>query len=184
MLQERDTNLYQTYFGRDHSYFFNSFFITKLLICDDDYKYANVKRWSKKIDIFEMDKIYFPININNDHWAMAVVYMKEKRICYYDSISKDGSKYVNGLMRWIQDEGTYKKGIVVDPSKWRFFNSEPTPQQENGFDCGVFSIMCADFISDNLPLQYNQNHMEEFRVKIAAAILRGELAYADLKKDD
>jgi hypothetical protein len=38
--------------------FFSSFFITKLLICDDGYKYANVKRWSKKIDIFEMDKIF------------------------------------------------------------------------------------------------------------------------------
>jgi sentrin-specific protease 1 len=51
------------------------------------------------------------------------------------------------------------------------------PQQQNGYDCGVFSIMCADYVSDNLPLSYVQEDMQNNRVKIAAAIRRGHLTY-------
>eukprot|EP01038_Epipyxis_sp_PR26KG_P006123 gene6123-8439_t len=181
MLQVRDEKLCTKYPSRVPSYFFNSFFITKLLICDHGYTYGNVKRWSKKFDIFAMDKIFFPVNLNNSHWAMAVVYMRKKRICYYDSMSCDGSIYLKGLMRWIKDEGTHKKGgMVVDESEWELSQKEPNvPQQRNGFDCGVFSTICADFISDDLPLRYSQIHMQQFRVKTAAAILRGEIIYTE-----
>ncbi|RYY81263.1 hypothetical protein EON63_15820 [archaeon] len=51
------------------------------------------------------------------------------------------------------------------------------PQQENGFDCGVFTIMAADFLSDDLPLEYDQNEMEERRYRIAQYILKGSLPY-------
>jgi Ulp1 family protease len=52
------------------------------------------------------------------------------------------------------------------------------PQQNNGFDCGVFAAMNADFISDNLPLLFSQDDMSNFRIKIGSAILRGSLGYA------
>jgi sentrin-specific protease 1 len=89
--------------------------------------------------------------------------------------------YLNGLMQWIKDEGTHKKnGMVVDESEWQLSDNEPNvPQQTNGNDCGVFATLCADFISDDLPLRYSQVHMEQFRVKIAAAILRGENKYIE-----
>ena len=181
MLHARDVKLCRNYPSRVPSYFFNSFFITKLLKCDHGYKYDNVKRWTKTFDIFAMDKIFFPVNINNSHWAMAVVYMRKKRICYYDSLSCDGSIYLEGLMRWIKDEGTHRNGgMVVDESEWELSQKEPNvPQQRNGCDCGVFSLLCADFISDDLPLRYSQTHMKQFRVKIAAAILRGEFKYLE-----
>eukprot|EP01038_Epipyxis_sp_PR26KG_P015741 gene15741-21309_t len=181
MLQARDGKLCRNYPSRVPSYFFNSHFITKLLICDHGYTYKNVKRWSNIFDIFAVDKIFFPVHINESHWAMAVVYMRKKRICYYDSLSCDGRQYLEGLMQWIKDEGTHKKGgMVVDESEWELSQEEPNvPQQKNGFDCGVFSLLCADFISDDLPLRYSQIHMKQFRVKTAAAILRGEFKYLE-----
>ena len=51
------------------------------------------------------------------------------------------------------------------------------PQQVNGVDCGLFACMCADFLSDDLPLRYSQNDMAFFREKMCADILRGSLAY-------
>jgi sentrin-specific protease 1 len=181
LLQDRDNSLHAKYpSSRVRSYYFNSFFITKLLICDNCYTYLNVTRWTKTIDIFEMDKIFFPINLNNEHWAMAVVFMRRKRICYYDSLSWNGEKYVNGLMQWVQDEGINKKnGMRVDAAEWELsYKESNVPQQTNGYDCGVFSIICADFISDDLPLIYSQDHMDKFRKQIASAILRGSLTYS------
>lgn len=51
------------------------------------------------------------------------------------------------------------------------------PQQRNGVDCGVFTIICADFTSDNLNLSYNQSNIPLFRKKIIMSILRGSLNY-------
>ena len=60
----------------------------------------------------------------------------------------------------------------------KFVNrSDEIPKQDNGFDCGVFTIVCADYLLDNLPLNYSQANMEFWREKIAIDILRGRLRY-------
>ena len=44
--------------ARRPSWFFNSFFITKLLKDNPPYCYANVRRWSHRAgDIFQLDKV-------------------------------------------------------------------------------------------------------------------------------
>jgi len=179
MLQERDKELVSRNPNRSPSFFFNSYFISKLLD-EGGYKYANVKRWSTrfKINIFELSKVFFPVNISNNHWTMAMVDMKKKQVCYYDSFHAKGDKYLNGLMNYVVDEGLAKHNIVVDRSEWTFISANSSsPMQTNGCDCGVFSIMCADFLSDDLPLSYHQSEMNTFRSKICADILRGSFTY-------
>ena len=78
MLQERDSRLCELYPKRTSSHFFNSFFVHRLLITDNRYNYANVKRWTKKFKVFEKHKIFFPINLSNTHWTLAVILMKLK----------------------------------------------------------------------------------------------------------
>ncbi len=59
------------------------------------YNYGNVSRWSKKLpgkDIFNLKKIFIPINIESRHWTCVVIFMKEKRIQYYDSLSVGAGK--------------------------------------------------------------------------------------------
>jgi Ulp1 family protease len=86
--------------------------------------------------------------------------------------------YLKGLLRWVVDEGKDKKGLAVDPKEWTLVSQElHVPQQSNGVDCGVFTTMCADFISDDLPLQYSQAQMLMFREKIGTDIMRGHLLY-------
>ena len=36
--------------------------------------------WSNVFNIFELNKIIFPINVNKSHWTLAVIFMNEKRI--------------------------------------------------------------------------------------------------------
>lgn len=86
MLQERDTLLCNKYPKRTSSHFFSSFFVERLLVTDKKYNFDNVTRWTKKFHIREKNKIFFPINLSNTHWALAVVYMIRKVSQYNLSI--------------------------------------------------------------------------------------------------
>jgi Ulp1 family protease len=178
MLQERDQQLVQQSNGtRVASHYFNSFFYSKLTE-GGRYNYGNVKRWSKKFDVFSLNKVFLPINLNNTHWVMAVVKITQHEIHYYDSMSGSGQRHLRHILQWLQDESKEKKKTELDTSSWQLIDGEEdVPQQGNGFDCGVFSIMCADYVSDDLPLCYNQSEMPNNRIKIGAAIARGQLTY-------
>ena len=119
-----------------------------------------------------------PVNIHNTHWTMAVVFVQKKEIHYYDSMSGSGQWYLNSILQWLEDEAREKKGLTLDRKEWKLIDRESgVPQQRNGVDCGVFSTVCADFLSDNLPLEYSQAEMPDYRVKIGCAILRGNITY-------
>ena len=62
----------------------SSFFYTQLMHKNDGYEYRKVARWTKKVDIFDLQKVVVPVNINNAHWAIAVMYMQDEKIEYVD----------------------------------------------------------------------------------------------------
>lgn len=188
MLQERDLALTTDSNGnRTLSHFFNSFMICKLLNIDGKneigiYQYKNVNRWTKNVNVFLMSKLFIPVNIRQAHWAMIVVYIQSKRIHYYDSKGYRGlNTYLEPILQWLIDESTTKyNGIYKDmmnKNDWQLLDQETNvPQQVGGYDCGVFAILAADFVSDDIPLNidtYVQNEIAAYRQKIYASILRG-----------
>lgn len=44
-------------------------------------------------------QIFFPVNLGNMHWCLAVVYMQEKKIQYYDSMNGAGTRFLQGLKK-------------------------------------------------------------------------------------
>jgi sentrin-specific protease 1 len=185
ILQERDDTLVIEYNKKEKdeknkkrtSHYFNSFFFTKLLE-NGFYNYANVKRWSRKFDIFTKEKVFIPVNLHNTHWTLVVIYIQKKEIHYYDSMSGSGKTYLDASLQWLIDEGKEKKNLIIKREEWKLFDKEShVPQQRNGYDCGMFTILCADYCSDDLPLKYNQQEMSDNRYRIGAAILRGSLTY-------
>jgi sentrin-specific protease 1 len=85
MLLERNEKLHYLDPSFPRSHFFSSHFIGKMLE-DGSYIYSKIKRWSKKFDIFSLNKIFCPVNISNSHWTLAVVFMDLQEIHYYDSM--------------------------------------------------------------------------------------------------
>jgi sentrin-specific protease 1 len=144
MLAKRDEERCQHDPSRKRCHFFKSFFITKLLNegnsnpdLDGKYDYQNVERWSKKVagrDIFNLETLIFPINIDRMHWLCAVAFMQEKRIQMYDSMGSDGMHYLESLLGYIKDEHQAKKGTPLpDAQEWRLVPCESqTPRQRNG----------------------------------------------------
>lgn len=182
------------------SLYLNSFFLTKLLEKRNGemtYTYENVKRWTKNHNIFEMDKIYIPLNINNNHWVLIIVKMEMKEIYFYDSLYRQNRSYFycNNVLRWIEDE--YKKlnvnkdvteiqdltqldgtAEVFDRNDWMFNDGyNICPQQTNSFDCGVFTICCADYSTFNHTMCHTQEEMPYWRNKIACRILAGSFTF-------
>jgi Ulp1 family protease len=95
------------------------------------------------------------------------------------SSSFDRNALSHGSLQWLVDEAADKGKKPVNKNEWRLDDSgDGVPQQQNGFDCGMFSIMCADAVADELPLNcYGQADMDVNRRKVCAAILRGYIRY-------
>ncbi len=95
-----------------------------------------------------MDKIFIPVNINNNHWACVVIFFQEERIQYYDSLGWEGVNYMKAVFQYLQDEWMEKHDGQKMPNvdRWKLVSTTTdTPKQENGFDCGVYTCMYADF---------------------------------------
>ena len=195
MLRDRDSALCEKATTRQPSHFFSTFFMSELLQ-GGQYTFKNVERWTRArkftgrrtgvpIDLSSMDKIFVPIHVTDAHWALLVVYCSIKKVVYYDSLRWDGTRYCEAMLQYLAQESRLKrnvsrKRVPVNISEWDHVNAGSScPMQAKGsLDCGVFTIMCADFVSDDLDLTYNSNDMQSYRLKITAAILRGHLGYA------
>jgi len=182
MLKDRDEALCRLNpTGRKSSHYFNSFFMSKLLDTNKtkEYTYDAVKNWTKAVDIFTKRRIYIPINISNSHWTHLVLYMEQREIHYYDSMGGNGRMYIEAILRWIKDEARTKKNWEeYDVSDFTLIDhGRDVPQQGNGFDCGIFSCTFALFDTDDLPFQFDQVHMPNFRLRICLDILEGGFSY-------
>ncbi|EQC28611.1 hypothetical protein SDRG_13690 [Saprolegnia diclina VS20] len=166
MLAERDVHV-SAALGIPGSHFFNSFFFSK--VSEDGYNFIN-------LDLFAMDKVFIPVNICNVHWCLAVIYVTEKRIQYYDSMNGAGTECLSVLLRYLGDEHQHKKGSPFDTTGWELLPSQPdTPQQGNSHDCGMFTCMFADYIAQNKALSFRQRNMAFFRQRMVLRTIEGSI---------
>ena len=190
LLAKRDYDLCLSDGKKKRSHFYNTQFMTQLRnedeggndkFDDDDenYKFGNVKRWTKTIpggDVFALDKLFIPINITNTHWACVTVFMDEKIIEYYDSIrGRSGLKYTKAVLRYLKDldQSSQIRQQLSYWEEWELVDVDDSPKQNNSFDCGVFVCMIADCLGLDQPLTFTQEHINHCRQRIALAILNG-----------
>ncbi|KAK4265766.1 hypothetical protein QN277_026779 [Acacia crassicarpa] len=156
-------------------HFFNTFFYKKLIGGMNGYDFKSVKRWTTQrklgYSLIECDKIFVPIH-KEVHWCLAIINKKDKKFQYLDSLRGMDNQVLRVLVRYFVDEVKDKNGTDVDVSSWEKEFVEDLPEQENGFDCGVFMIKYADFLSRGLGLCFNQEHMPYFRRRTVKEILR------------
>jgi hypothetical protein len=66
-------------------HFLNTYFYAKLME-KGRFSHVRVKKWTNKIDVFNIDKVILPCNLNNSHWVVAVLDNNKKRIEILDSL--------------------------------------------------------------------------------------------------
>ncbi|PWA83545.1 Peptidase C48, SUMO/Sentrin/Ubl1 [Artemisia annua] len=158
-------------------HFFNTFFYKKLVggMTRTGYDYESVKRWTaqKKLGygLDDCDKIFVPIH-KEIHWCLAVINKKDKKFQYLDSLGGADKKVLRALAKYITDEVKDKTGQSIDVTSWEQEYVTDLPNQENGYDCGMFMIKYIDFYSRDVGLCFIQDDMPYFRKRIAKEILR------------
>ncbi len=178
---------------RHHSLFYGSEFIDKYF--DKNYigiyHYDQVIKYSKNApdgDIFKSKYIFFLIH-NSTHFELAVVFVEDSMICYYDPLlvtkrtrNKCDHKLdiqktkLKGFLQYLKEEHVNKKGYELpNADKWdlKSMDNNDVPQQENVSDCGLFVCMFCDYILNGCELNFKQNNIMEgsWRQKMILSIL-------------
>jgi len=137
-----------------------------------------VARWTRNKDVFSKPLILIPIHCNDNHWTLVVINMKQKRFEYYDSLRGPPDMVLTNLRRWLEDESLDKKKVPFDTSGWTevVWKRGQTPQQCNGWDCGLFMIYTADWLARRARLSFTQEDMENLRRLTVLEIKNASLA--------
>ncbi len=162
------------------SYYFSSFWLTKLHV-GGKYNFLNCRRWLRRLptDILLHETLYFPIH-KPGHWVLIVVLLREYKMFYLDSMGESGQSYLKVVFRFLSDI-SQSDGFEYMRAEmnWIFLDSDALhdlPQQENGYDCGMFVLMFMRAISRRIPLvSYTQQSMAECRQMVAREIRGGNL---------
>lgn len=143
-LTKRDQMLCTAIPSRKRSFFFDTHFMDTLMK-SGKYDYNEIKTWYKKApedSLFQLKYIFFPINKDNKHWILIVVFVEERTIQYYDSLGKTDKSMLSIILRYLKDEWKRTESEnSVDWKSWKLQeNCVYTPQQKNSkfiFLCGL-----------------------------------------------
>ena len=134
-----------------------------------DYSFANAKKLTNKenINITTLKTVIIPLFVTPNHWAVIVINLEQKSIHYFDSLNAPedtinvalGDVYVpqtnvagplrqygpalRNCARWVFDEFQSKDSAYAkDVREWKgiVHSRHDVPQQNNGYDCGVFCM--------------------------------------------
>ncbi|KAK6471211.1 sentrin-specific protease 1 isoform X1 [Huso huso] len=151
---------------------FNTFFYPKVRSAG----FNAVRRWTKKVDVFSMDILLVPVHLGV-HWCLAVVDLRKKSICYFDSMGGTNDEACRILLQYLKQESQDKRNTSLDLGGWQLQcrRRNEIPQQMNGSDCGMFTCKYADYITKDKPITFTQKHMPYFRRRMVWEILNKKL---------
>ncbi|EGW34305.1 uncharacterized protein SPAPADRAFT_148983 [Spathaspora passalidarum NRRL Y-27907] len=140
--------------------------------------YKGVERWGKrkKLNPFEKDMILVPVNISSTHWALTVIDNVKATITYYDSLDSQSignTAAVTNLNHYMNMEANRVGHAPVEYTLHP--HHKQTPQQKNGYDCGVFTCTAAKFIASREGLRFGQRDMKIIRRRMTHEIINNHL---------
>ncbi len=147
-----------TYGEHRNDAFMPCFFTTRLLNLDSrkqdevGFKYSCVKgdfsqRYGTRCPL-SFDKLLFVLN-QGSHWVSAAIFPKLEIIEVFDSMSRQSSSsnyesLSKALLCWLvleHQDCQCGRGVVIPENFSLFCQRANQAQQENSFDCGVFSFL-------------------------------------------
>ena len=124
-------------------------------------------------NIFDLHMLMFPIHVDNSHWILAVVNFRLEQIAMYDSLHALHQGKLDFLLEFLQEEAARQK-LTVDFSRWTTVHLK-SPSQTGTINCGVFVCITGDYLAQGLDLDYTEDHVPLFRLKMVRDLRRGFL---------
>ncbi|KAI5435508.1 hypothetical protein KIW84_022073 [Lathyrus oleraceus] len=164
-------------------HFFNSFFFRKLVdmdkispkVCDGKSAFLRVRKWTRKVKLFEKDYIFIPVNFNL-HWSLIVIChpgevvntideeldksLKMPCILHMDSVMGCHNNLKDIVQSYLWEEWKERnKDTCGEDLSSRFLNMPffpiAVPQQKNSYDCGIFLLHYLELFLAEAPFNFN-----------------------------
>ena len=108
-----------------------------------------------QVDLFSYRRVFLPVHVHGNHWCLGCVNMDDKRIEYYDSLGGNNDTYFSTMRQYLADEYAAHHNSAsschspppLQLSEWSHYCPKHIPRQDNGSDCGVFTLKFADYLS-------------------------------------
>jgi Ulp1 family protease len=92
--------------------------------------------------IFELDTLYFPLNITDTHWLLLKVDVARRLITFWDSLRWNtyGELFTTTITRYLNDEHIDKIGFPMSSDLWTLNLNIDVHVPQQGRKCIVASI--------------------------------------------
>ncbi|KAF2739001.1 cysteine proteinase [Polyplosphaeria fusca] len=135
-----------------------------------------VEKWASRVQLgqkqfLDAKLVLVPI-CQNSHWRLLAIKPQERTIEYLNSMKGSSKPYFDATLRYLKQE----LGPLFDQSEWSFVEMR-SMKQENGSDCGVFTLLnglalLRDMKPDTVQVSYG---MEDARKRIAFTLIKGKI---------
>ena len=169
-----------------HGHVFSSFFFSLLLQVhhpdpqeQHQYNYERVRSWGNRTpghNIFLLKTLLIPVHITNNHWACICIDFPRRTVTYLDSAHTDDRavRYTGATLQYLHDEHLHRVRRPLPTALWSVTTMDP-PQQDNGFDCGVFCCTFIEYILQEKPWDFDARHTTYLRYRMTLTLLRQHL---------
>ncbi|XP_015893774.3 probable ubiquitin-like-specific protease 2A isoform X2 [Ziziphus jujuba] len=164
-------------------HFFNSFFFRKLAdldkdpscACEGKAAFQRVRKWTRKVNIFEKDYIFIPVNYSL-HWSLLVIChpgevanfevsegsSRVPCILHMDSIRGSHRGLKNLVQSYLCEEWKERHSGTAEDISSKFLELRFVPlEQENSFDCGLFLLHYVELFLEQAPLNFSPFNIME-----------------------
>ncbi|KAL9241049.1 hypothetical protein vseg_015207 [Gypsophila vaccaria] len=148
-----------------------------------------LKAFIEPLNLATKELVIFPVNNNDDvtqaeggsHWSLIVFYKAANVFVHHDSFGQSNSKYSRKLYSSVVEF------VANSSSGIKYVEHQSSPQQKNGYDCGLFvlaiaSVICSWYTSNthvdgehiwlcSVEDQVTQSTVSELRKEILNLIL-------------
>lgn len=171
---------------KERFYFFNSFFFRKLVDSSKKYTgpdrgkvvYERVRKWTRKVSLFEKDYIFIPVN-QSLHWSLIIVchlgslgrLLDERRgtpcILHLDSMEGSHESIEEHIRNYILQAWKEEHQNLANDSSENILSEmtyiEATvPQQVNHCDCGTYLLHFVELFLKKAPQHFSLASSEGF----------------------
>lgn len=98
------------------------------------------------------------VNVNGNHWVLLDFDVRARRVLVRDSLLSLGADH--GPLLEVAREWAERR----TREEWDADVDAAYPQQDNGWDCGVFAMTSAFLLARGRPLEFGQRNMDLLRV--------------------
>lgn len=118
--------------------------------------------------------LLIPINVGGAHWTLAIINVEQKKFEFWDSLGQKSQKQIDKYCIKLRDyfcAETGKTKEQLEQEGWTFYGGgDVYPQQDNGYDCGVYTVKTAEFRARGREPIYTPKDVERLREQMVVEI--------------